>query len=637
MRRVGQVGHHRANLLRCAADPGKKRPPLSFLDELKRRNVLRVAGLYVAGAWLILQVTGTVLPMIDAPVWLSRSIVIVIAIGMIPVLVIAWAFELTPEGLKRESEVERTESVTQPVGKNLDRVIMVVLAVALGYFAFDKFVWAPQREARLQQLKTVEVDAARKAGRSEALVESYGDKSIAVLPFVNMSTDKEQEYFADGIAEELLNLLSKIPQLRVISRSSAFSFKGQNLDIREIARRLNVDHVLEGSVRKAGSRVRITAQLVDARSDTHLWSETYDRPLDDIVAVQDEIATAVVGQLKLQLLGAGLKLKATDPRAYALYLQARQLGLQRTPGGYERSIALYQQALAIDAHYAAAWAGLAYNYLGQADTGLRPIEEGYRLARDAVGRALEIDPDFAAAHAGLGWIAMNHGGDLAAAARHLEHALTLEPTDADIIATAGLLAQGLGRLDTAIELDEYVTMRDPVNTIGHANLGIAYLYAGRLDEAIASIRTALNLSPGFAGAQFAIGVALLLKGDPAGALAAMQQEADETWRRIGLPMAWHALGRQVESDAALAELIQKDESSWAYNIAYVLAFRGESDRAFEWLDRAVAYRDPGLTDIAVEPLFANLHADPRWLTFLRRIERAPEQLATIEFEVARLH
>jgi len=620
-------------LLRFAAGPGKKRLPLSFLDELKRRNVLRVAGLYVAGAWLILQVTGTVLPMIDAPVWLSRSIVIVVAIGIVPVLVTAWAFELTPEGLKRESEVERAGSITTHTGKNLDRVIMVVLAAALGYFAVDKFVWAPQREAILQQLKAVEVDAARKAGRTEALVESYGDKSIAVLPFVNMSSDKDQEYFADGIAEELLNLLAKIPQLRVISRSSAFSFKGRNLDIREIAQRLDVGHVLEGSVRKSGSQVRITAQLIDARSDTHLWSETYDRPLDDIFAVQDEIAAAVVAQLKLQLLGAGQKVKSTDPRAYALYLRARQLGLQRTPGGYERSIELYQQALAIDANHAAAWTGLADSYRGQADTGLRPIEEGYRLARDAVGRALAIDPEFAPAHAGLGWIAMNHGGDLTAAAGHLEHALALEPTDADIIPMAGLLAPGRGRHYTAIQLDEYVTSRDPVNTIGHANLGIAYLYAGRLDEAIASLRTALSLSPGFAGAQFAIGVALLLKGDPAGALAAMQDEADQGWRRIGLPMAWHALGKQDESDAALVELIQMDESSWAYNIAYVLAFRGEPDRAFEWLDRAVANRDPGLPDIAVEPLFANLHQDPRWLPFLRRIDRAPDQLAAIDFDV----
>ena len=605
---------------------------MTFLDELKRRNVLRVAGLYLAGAWLVLQVTGTVLPMIDAPAWLSRSIVVVLAIGFVPALVVAWAFELTPDGLRRDSEVARAESVAPHTGRKLDRVILVVLALALGYFAFDKFVWVPQREAARQQQMAAELDAARKAGRSEARAESYGDRSIAVLPFVNMSADQDQEYFADGITEELLNLLAKIPRLRVISRSSAFSFKGQNLEVPEIAQRLRVAHVLEGSVRKAGNRVRITAQLIDARSDTHLWSETYDRPLDDIFAVQDEIAAAVVAQLKLQLLGAGPKATATDPKAYALYLQARQLGLQRTPEGYARSIALHQQALAIDANYAAAWTGLADDYRGQADTGMRPIEEGYRLARDAVGRALAIDPDFAPAHAGLGWIAMNHGGDLVAAARHLEHALALEPTNADIVASAGLLAQSLGRIETAIALDEFVTARDPVNTVGHANLGVAYLYAGRLEEAIASFRTALDLSPGFAGAQYAIGVALLLKGDARGGLAAMQNEADASWRRIGLPMAWHALGKELESDAALAELIEKDASSWAYNIAYVLAFRGETDRAFEWLDRAVANRDPGLPDIAGEPLFANLHADPRWLPFLRSIDRAPEQLAAIEFD-----
>jgi TolB-like protein len=606
---------------------------LSFVDELKRRNVFRTAGLYVAGAWLILQVAGTVLPMVDAPAWLSRGIVAALAIGFIPALVFAWAFELTPTGLKREAEVDRAESVSPSTGRKLDHIIMVVLALALGYFAFDKFVLSPQREAALRQQKTDEVDAARQAGRSEALVESYGDRSIAVLPFVNMSADKEQQYFADGISEELLNLLAKTPQLRVISRSSAFAFKGQNLGIRAIAQRLNVAHVLEGSVRKAGNKVRITAQLIDARSDTHVWSETYDRPLDDIFAVQDEIATAVVAQLKLQLLGTSPRVRATDPRAYALYLQARHLGLQRTPGGYERSIELYQQALAIDANYAAAWTGLADDYRGQADTGLRPIDEGYRLARDAVGRALAIDPDFAPAHAALGWIEMNHRGDLAASARHLGHALALEPTDTDIIASAGLLAQGLGRLDTAIELGEYVTTRDPVNTFGHANLGVAYLYAGRLDDAIDSLRMALSLSPGFAAAQFAIGEALLLKGDPAGALAAIQQETDEGWRTIGMPLAWHALGKQAESDAALAELIQKGEGSWAYNIACVLAFRGETDRAFEWLNRAVAHRDPGLADVAVEPLLSILHPDPRWLPFLRGIERAPEQLAAIRFDV----
>ena len=606
---------------------------MTLLDELKRRNVLRIAGLYLVAAWLAVQVSSTLLPMFDAPVWLLRSIVILLATGFLPALIFAWVFQLTPEGLKRESDVERAGSITPHTGKKLDRVIMMVLALALGYFAFDKFALSPQREAALQRQKAVELDAARKEGRSEALVESYGDKSIAVLPFVDMSPNKDQEYFSDGIAEELLNLLAKVSQLRVISRSSAFSFKGKDIEIPEIAKRLNVAHILEGSVRKAGNQVRITVQLIDARSDTHLWSETYDRPLDDIFAVQDEIAAAVVAQLKLKLLGAAPKAKAVDPTAYALYLQAREVGQQKTPEGYERSIALYQQALAIDANDAAAWEGLASGYVNQAGDGLRPIEEGYRLAREAVDKALAIDPDFAPAHARLSRIAMDYDGDPAAAARHLEHALVLEPTNTDIIRQASYLARSLGRLDTAIALGEYVTARDPVNALGHANLGRTYFFAGRADAALASSRTALSLSPGYGGAQYGIGESLLLKGDPAGALAALQKEATEAWRMIGLPMAWHALGKKSESDAALAALIQKYAKEAAFNIAYVLAFRGEVDRAFEWLDRSVTYHDPGVVDIAVQPWFANIHQDPRWLPFLRKIGKAPEQLAAIEFDV----
>jgi TolB-like protein len=557
----------------------------------------------------------------------------VLAIGLLPVLVFAWAFELTPEGLKRESEIDRSQSIAPHTGRKLDRAIIVVLALAVGYFAIDKFALSPQREAALQQQKAVEVEAARKEGRSQALVDSYGDRSIAVLPFVDLSPNKDQEYFSDGISEELLNLLAKISQLRVISRSSAFSFKGQNLGVPEIGKRLNVAHVLEGSVRKAGNQVRITVQLIDARSDTQLWSDTYDRPLDNIFAVQDEIAAAVVAQLKLELLGAAPKAKVSDPKAYALILQARQLARQRSAEGFERSIALYQQVLAIDANDAAAWNGLARNYINQAGDGLRPIEEGFQLGREAVGKALASDPDYAPAHGVLGWIAMIHDDDLATAARHFEHALMLEPTNTDTIGNAAALAMSLGRLDTAIALNEYANARDPVNPTGYQNLGVAYSNAGRQEEAIESYRSALSLSPDLAGAQSQIGVALLLKGDPARALTAMQKESNEGWRLIGLPMAWHALGDSPKSDAALAELIGKFGEHAAYNIAYVLAFRGEAARAFEWLDKAVAYRDPGLPEISVNPLFANLHADPRWLPFLRKIGKAPEQLAAIKFDV----
>ena len=449
-----------------------------------------------------------------------------------------------------------------------------------------------------------------------------------------MSDDASNEYFSDGISEELLNLLTKIPELRVISRSSAFSYKGKDIDIPTIAAQLNVAYVLEGSVRKAGNQVRISAQLIDARSDTHLWSGTYERTLDDIFATQDEIAARVVEQLKLTLLGDAPTVQATDPEAYALVLQARYVGHQVTTDSLDKSIALLEQALAIDPDYAAAWAGLASVYTRQAGLGLRPYEEAFTLAREAASQSLTLDPAYAPAYRNLGWIAQDYDRDFVAAARHDERALAMEPANTDIIGSAATMAASLGRLDQAIALAEYAAARDPVNPIAIARLGLTYRDAGRLDEAIASLRTTLTLSPGYIGAQNFIGTALLLKGEPESALAAMQKEVSEAWRLIGLVVAHHALGQAAASDAAPATLIEKYEKQWAYNIAYVLAFRDEADRAFEWLDKAVAYNDPGLSEIATEPLFANIRSDPRWLPFLESIGKSPEQLAAIEFKVA---
>jgi TolB-like protein len=607
---------------------------LHFFDELRRRNVFRIAGLYLVGAWLIVQVAGTVLPMFDAAAWLPRTIVTVLAIGFVPALIFAWVFELTPEGLKREKEVDRTASIAPLTGRSLDRVIITVLALAVAYFAFDKFVLEPQREAALRREESERVAAARKEGRIEAMVLSQSDKSIAVLPFVNMSADKDQEYFSDGISEELLNQLAKIHELRVIARTSSFSFKGQNTDIAEIARRLNVAHVLEGSVRRSGKKLRITAQLIRASDSSHLWSETYDRELNDVFAVQDEIAGAVVAQLKVKLLGEAPRARATDPRAYALFLQGRAFSRQFTADGYTRAIDLYRQALGIDPAYSAAWVGLTSVYINQAVDGLRPTDESYTLAREAVTKALALDPEDAEAHARLSRIVLDADGDLAGAAQQMARALALAPDDPGILNNAATLARSLGRLDDAIAMGVVATARDPVSTSGHANLGRGYLYAGRPDAAIASLRTALGLSPGYLGAHYNIGVALLLKGQPQAALAEMQQEPDAgPSRLIGLAVALHALGRKAESDAALAELMRKHEKDSAFNIAYVLADRGETDRAFEWLDRAVASHDTGLADILVEPLFTNIRKDPRWLPFLRKIGKSPEQLAAVRFDV----
>jgi TolB-like protein/lipoprotein NlpI len=606
---------------------------LSLFDELKRRNVFRVAAAYAAIAWLLIQVAQTLFPLFGFDQTPARIVVIVLAIGFLPALVFAWAFELTPEGLKKERDVDRTRPALPGKGARLDRLIMLALALALAYFAFDKFVLDPQKEAAEQEQIAAQLQKAREEGRSEALVESYGDTSIAVLAFADMSPNGDQEYLSDGIAEELLNLLAKIPELRVISRTSAFSYKGKDVQLEQVARELNVDHVLEGSVRTAGEQVRITVQLIDARSDTHLWSQTYDRTLGDIFAVQDEIAAAVVRQLKVSLFGAVPTLAETDPEAYALALQARHLARQGTAEGYEQSIALYQQALAIHPDYAAAWDGLAANYSNQANKSLRPYDEGYALAREAVERALAIDPDYAAAHARLGWIAMIYDNDLPLAARHLQRALALEPSNPGIVGNAATLLATLGRFEASLALDEYTVAHDPVSPTGHNNLGKSYLSVGRWDDAIAAYETTLRLSPERIGVHYYIGVALLFKGEAAAALAAMQQEEYEILRLLGLVMSYHTLGEAEASDAALAELVGTYERDAAYNIAYALAWRDEVDRAFEWLDKAKGYGDPGLADIVGEPLFGKLHADPRWLAFLESIGKAPRQLDAIPFEV----
>ena len=461
----------------------------------------------------------------------------------------------------------------------------------------------------------------------------YLPNSIVVLPFINMSDDAGNEYFSDGISEELLILLAQIPELHVISRSSAFSFKGKHIDIPTIAAQLNVVHVLEGSVRKSGNRVRITVQLIDAHSDTHLWSETYDRTLDDIFAIQNEIATKVVAQLKITMLGDVPETEETDPEVYVLYLQARHLGRRGTSGAWDQSTALYQRALAIDPNYATAWSGLTDIYLNQTGWGLRSLDEGWTLVRETANQALAIDPDCAPAHAILGSVAFFYEFDLEAAARHLEHALALEPTNPEILSRGADLVAKLGLLDEAIAISEYIVNRDPVNPVYHESLGRYYLRAGRLDEAIASFRTALTLSPGYRAARYRIGMALLYKGELQAALVEMQQEQFPSKQQEGEAIAYHALGHQAESDALLVELIDKDEYGGAYNIAYVLAFRGEADRAFAWLDKAVRRKDTGLTLITIQPEFDNIHEDPRWLPFLESIGMSPEQLAAIEFKV----
>ena len=606
---------------------------MSLFKELKRRNVFRVAIAYLAGAWLLIEVAGTLFPVFGIPDWGVRFVVIVSALGFLPALIVSWAYEMTPEGIKREKDVVRDTSIIHVTAKRLDGITISLIVAALAFILADRFWLSPRHEEQLEAPTTVVNDIVQ-AQEPESTEPQYPPNSIAVLPFVNMSDDAGNEYFSDGVSEELLNLLAKIPELRVISRSSAFSFKGKDFDIPMVAAQLNVAHVLEGSVRKAGNQVRITVQLIETHSDTHLWSETYDRTLDDIFAIQDEIAAKVVARLKVTLMGDTPKVEETAPEAYALYLQARHLGRRGTSGAWEQSTALYQRALAIDPNYATAWSGLAGIYLNQTGWGLRSFDEGYTLTRETANQALAIDPDYAPAHAILSSVAFFYDIDLEAAARHLDHALALESTNPEILSRGADLVAKLGLLDDAISISEYVVNSDPANPAYHEPLGRYYLRAGRLNEAIASFHTALTLSPGYRAAHYRIGVVLLLKGELQEALVEMQQEQERAPKRLeGEVMVYHALGQAVASNAALAELIDKYEHGSAYNIAYVLAFRGEADRAFAWLDKAVRYKDTGLTLIAIQPEFDNIHEDPRWLPFLESIGMSPEQLEAIEFNV----
>ena len=586
-----------------------------LFQELKRRNVLRAGVLYAGAVWALAQGIAQLGPSFDAPDWITRWFVIAGIIGFPFWIAFAWFYEFTPSGLKRESEIDPADSIAHHTGRKLNIWIFSVMALAIVLLLTDRFV------------------LHRGANEVAAVATIVAPpNSIAVLPFTNESDDKQQDYFANGIAEDLLNLLTRVQTLRVAARTSSFTFQGKGLSIAEIAAKLHVANVLEGSVRKAGNEVRVSAQLVRAADGYQIWSQSYDRKLDDIFAIQDGIAADVVKQLKVKLLGAAPTVRATDPKAYALYLQARQLGRQFTAEAMKSSDALYRQALAIDPRYAQAWNGLARNFGNETNIDVLSNAQGLRQAREAAKKALAIDPDDAPAHAWLGYLATSQS-DLPTAAQHFQRALALDPTDLGVLGNSAYLLKTLGRLPPAIAVYEYVLARDPVNPVTLQNLGINYLNAGRYDEAIKTFRTLLSLSPGYGSAHYFLGEALLLKGDAAAGLAQMQQERTEVWRLIGLPVAYCALGRNADAHAAFAALIAQYAKEAPANIAYDHAYCGEADPAFAWLDKAVAYQDPGLSGIVTERLFDKIRHDPRWLPFLRKIGYAPEQLAKIKFTV----
>ena len=441
---------------------------MTFFQELKRRNVVRVGALYLVGAWLLLQLTDVLSSLLPVPEWTGSLVFLLLAVGFFPVMLFAWVYEMTPEGLRREADIDRSKSITGTTGHKINTVIIVLLVLAIGGLVADRLI--PEASVVAEVAETGPVAAA------------LNDTSIAVLPFADLSADKDQQYFTDGLSEELLNLLVRVDGLRVASRTSSFAYRDSTLGVPDISRALNVGHVLEGSVRKDGSRIRITAQLIEAGTDSHLWSENFDRELIDIFAIQDEIANAIVRALAGELNIGGEKAvtveAATDNLdAYEMYLAGRELYLSRIDLG--ESIRLLQAATELDPNFARAWEGLAAaEIIGDAWLAKDDIDH-LALAEEAANRALVLNPDLSMPMAVLGLLA--------------------ELVDNDFV--------------RSLELYEEAIKRDPKNTTAWLWKGILFDFAGFMDEAIEAFQQCLAIDPGYLNCKQIMAKAYLSKGD----------------------------------------------------------------------------------------------------------------------------
>ena len=589
---------------------------MSFLEELKRRNVVRVGLAYAVFAWVLLQLFDVIGEILELPAWGGKLILVALVLGLPVALIFAWVYEMTPEGIKLEKEVDRSQSITHSTGRKLNTVTMVLMAVALAWFAWDKFGAVPDTATSAAVEAVAEPAACEPADTATAAVTP---KSIAVLRFVDMSPSKDQEYLSDGIAEELLNLLVKVPELQVAARATSFSFKGKDVKIADVARELKVANVLEGSVRKSGDQVRITAQLIQADSGFHLYSETFDRTLDDVFGIQDEISAAVVEALKIQLLGAAPKSVEVNPEAYALYLQGRYFYARRTQADWEKASKAYQDALQIDPGYAAAWAGLSRVYYAQAGQSYIDLHQGTAQARQAAQKALALQPTLAEGYVAMSAIQMTYDWDWAGSEASLRRALELTPGLVDAIASLGILYRYVGDLDEAIELDRRAVQLDPLSLPGYHALGLALIYAGRLDEADEVYRHLLTLNPVFNAANLARSRVMLLQGRPDEALAIAQQEVEPFWREFGTLSSLYVLGRTAEADARLVDFIEQNQNDAAYQIAQLYGFRGDLDKVFEWLERAYVQRDGGLPEMLLDPYLRTFSKDPRWTELVKKV------------------
>ena len=591
--------------------------PRNLFAELKRRNVIRAAILYVGAVWALAQGISQLGPSVGAPEWATRWFLVAAGIGFPFSIAFAWFYEFTPQGLKRESEIDPADTIAHRTGRNLDFAIIGVLALAVVLLLTDRFVL--------------------RHGVNQTTTAAISEKSIAVLPLMNSTGDPANEYFSDGMSEEFISTLSHLQELKVIGRTSSFQFKGKTDDSKTIGEKLGVYYLLEGSVRKSADRVRIAVALIKSGDGANVWSETYDRELKDVFAVQSEIAGAVAKQLKVALLGNNgqatqLTTAATpsnqNVEAYNALLQGNFYNDRNTAEDTRKAIGYYEEAIRLDPGYALAYAKLsvaARNLaVGYGLVATDEIKEVTAKARASAQSALALDPNLAEAHSAQGVVLRDIDFNFAGAEAEYRRAFEFAPQNPAVISSLANLNSQLGRLDEGVALQQRAIALDPLRTQSHFNIALYLISLSRYDEAGAALRKAIALHPQSAQNYMWLAVIQILSGNPGAAVELAKQETDPFWRTFGLALAQFANGERVEADAALKKLIDEDADDAGSQIAQVYALRKEPEKMFEWLEHAWTTHDVGVTELLSNPLLRAYKDDPRFIAFAQKIGVMPK-------------
>jgi TolB-like protein len=576
----------------------------NFFAELKRRHVYRVAIAYGVVAWLVIQIATQVLPVFEIPAWAVRLVVLLLIIGFPVALALAWAFDLTPEGIKRTGDLPNDYALRWSARKFV-AVVVTLAMLAVGLLTFQL---VHTKSAPLQ--KVADTSAA-------------AEKSIAVLPLLNESSNSNDDYFSDGLSEELIAALAQVKGLKVIGRSSSFRFKDHQEDSKSIGEKLGVSTLLEGTVRKNGDRVRIVAELVNAADGSELWSGTFNRELKDIFAVQAEIAEAVAASLKLTLLGTeddpvkNVATKSVD--AHNAYLQGHFYFQRRDFEGYLKAVSFFDQAIRFDPGYALAYAERSEAWTWIGDLSSEKQKDAWSKAASDGEKAVAIEPKLAEAHAALGWarfFAEWRFDEGLAELRRAQQLAPWNPSTNDLLAPVVVY---LGQLEEADKLAREAIEHDPLAYQARQSLARLLFVQGKLDDAEAAARKAVELQPTAAGSHRWQVFVAIERGDGEAALREAEHEPNERYRRFELALAHYARGDRPAADAALADLIERDRDVMAYQITEVYAWRGETDKAFEWLQISLDNHDTGLLSLLIDPLMHSLRQDPRYDTLLAKV------------------